>query len=182
MYTPIQIIEQTKKWINEVVVGCDFCPFASKVMKLQTVHFRVEESDAIEVCLETLMEETYRLDNHQDIETSFLILPNTVQQFEEYLTLVDVAEKLLKQKGYEGIYQLASFHPLYRFAGTDDNDAANFTNRSLYPMLHLLREESIERALQNYKEPESIPEHNIHFAREKGLIYMKMLRDSCFSF
>ena len=95
--------------------------------------------------------------------------------------MVDVAERLLKQKGYEGIYQLASFHPLYRFAGTDDNDAANFTNRSLYPMLHLLREESIEKALQHYKEPESIPEYNIHFAREKGLVYMKMLRDACFS-
>lgn len=175
-----QIIEQTKKWINEVVVGCNFCPFASKVMKQQTVHFRVEVSDVSEVCLESLLEELLRLDNDEEIETSFLILPNAVKKFEDYLTLVDVTEMLLKQKGYEGIYQLASFHPLYRFAGTDDNDAANFTNRSLYPMLHLLREESIERALQNYKEPESIPEHNINFAREKGLVYMKMLRDACF--
>lgn len=181
MDTAGQIIEQTKKWINEVVVGCNFCPFASKVMKLQTVYYRVEESDAVEVCLEALLEETFRLDHDQEIETSFLILPNAVKQFEDYLTMVDVAERLLKQKGYEGIYQLASFHPLYRFAGTDDNDAANFTNRSLYPMLHLLREESIEKALQHYKEPESIPERNIHFAREKGLVYMKMLRDACFS-
>jgi uncharacterized protein len=176
-----QVIEQTKNWINKVVVGCNFCPFASKVMKQQTVYYRVEESDASEVCLEVLLDEILRLDYEQHIETSFLILPNAVKQFEDYLTLVDVAEKLIRQKGYEGIYQLASFHPLYRFAGTDDNDAANFTNRSLYPMLHLLREESIEKALQNYKEPETIPEQNIHFAREKGLVYMKMLRDACFS-
>ena len=175
------VIEQTKNWINRVVVGCNFCPFASKVMKQQAVHYRVEESDASEVCLEVLLDEILRLDNDQQIETSFLIMPNAVKQFADYLTLVDVAEKLLRQKGYEGIYQLASFHPLYLFAGTDDQDAANFTNRSLYPMLHLLREESIEKALQNYQEPESIPERNIHFAREKGLVYMKMLRDACFS-
>jgi hypothetical protein len=176
-----QVIEQTKNWINKVVVGCNFCPFASKVLKQQTVHYRVEESDASEVCLEVLLDEILRLDNNPQIETSFLILPNAVIQFADYLTLVDVAEMLLRQKGYEGVYQLASFHPLYRFAGTDDDDAANFTNRSLYPMFHLLREESIEKALQNYKEPETIPEHNIHFAREKGLVYMKMLRDACFS-
>jgi hypothetical protein len=181
MHSSQHVIEQTKNWINRVVVGCNFCPFASKVMKQQTVHYRVEESDASEVCLEVLLDEILRLDNDQQIETSFLIMPNAVKQFSDYLTMVDVAEKLLRQKGYEGIYQLASFHPLYLFAGTDEHDAANFTNRSLYPMLHLLREESIEKALQNYQEPESIPERNIHFAREKGLVYMKMLRDACCS-
>ena len=87
---------------------------------------------------------------------------------------------LLKQKGYNGIYQLASFHPLYRFADSVEDDAANYTNRSLYPMLHLLRESSIDNALEHYKDPEAIPGHNINFAREKGNTYMKMLRDSCF--
>ena len=89
------------------------------------------------------------------------------------------AEKLLKRKGYEGVYQLASFHPHYRFAAASAGDAANYTNRSPYPMLHLLKEESIEKALQHYPNPEQIPERNIQFAREKGPAYMKMLRDSC---
>ncbi len=89
-----------------------------------------------------------------------------------------MSEKILKQKGYEGIYQVASFHPLYLFEGSVENDPANYTNRSVYPMLHLLREESIDKALENYKDPESIPERNILFAREKGLAYMKTLRDA----
>ena len=90
-----------------------------------------------------------------------------------------MAEKLLKQEGYEGIYQLASFHPLYLFADAAPDDAANYTNRSIYPMLHLLREASIDKALKHYKNPDKIPQHNINFAREKGLVYMQMLRDAC---
>jgi hypothetical protein len=93
--------------------------------------------------------------------------------------LVNLAEKLLFDKGYEGVYQVASFHPLYQFEGAQLDDAANYTNRSAYPMLHLLREISIDKALENFKSPENIPDSNINFAREKGLVYMKLLRDSC---
>jgi hypothetical protein len=85
----------------------------------------------------------------------------------------------MEQEGYEGTYQLASFHPDYCFEGEDKNDAANYTNRSVYPMLHLLREDSITKALALYKNPELIPEHNIQLAREKGLLYMQMLRAAC---
>ena len=91
-----------------------------------------------------------------------------------------LAEQRLKQKKYKGIYQLASFHPLYRFAGSTENDAANYTNRSLYPMLHLLREASIDKALEQYKNTENIPIANIALARAKGLDAMTKLRESCF--
>ncbi|WP_315817905.1 DUF1415 family protein [Paraflavitalea speifideaquila] len=74
---------------------------------------------------------------------------------------------------------MASFHPLYQFAGASADDAANYTNRSVYPMLHLLREESIEAALKRYPDPDSIPASNIEFTRNKGTAFMKMLRDSC---
>ncbi len=180
MYTSQQIIEQTKKWINDVVIGCNFCPFAANVVKQQTVFYQVETSDSVNVCLDSFLQETARLDNEINIETSFLIFPNAFKKFDDYLNLVSLAEKLLIQNGYEGIYQLASFHPLYHFARVQENDAANYTNRSVYPMLHLLREASIDKALENYNNPENIPEHNINFAREKGLVYMKMLRDACF--
>jgi uncharacterized protein len=180
MVTSQEIIDQTKKWINDVVVGCNFCPFAANTVKQQTIHYQVETSVALNVCLEAVLQETIRLDNETNIETTLLIFPNAFQQFDDYLDLVSLAEKLLKQKGYEGIYQLASFHPLYQFANSPGNDAANYTNRSVYPMLHLLREESIDKALENYKSPEKIPDRNINFAREKGEVYMKMLRDACF--
>lgn len=179
MYADQQAIAQTKKWINEVVIGCNFCPFAAKVIKQQTVFYRVEESTNMNTCLQTFMKEVVRMDNDKAIETSFLIFTNAFPIFEDYLGLVELAEKLLKQEGYNGIYQLASFHPLYMFAGSAADDAANYTNRSIYPMLHLLRESSIDKALKHYDNPEAIPERNIHFAREKGIVYMKMLRDAC---
>jgi hypothetical protein len=182
MFTDEQVIVQTKKWITDVVIGCNFCPFASKVVKQQTVLYTVERSLKTAVCLEILLQECTRLDEDITIETSFLIFPENFKLFEEYLDFVAIAEKLLKQNGYNGIYQLASFHPLYRFADAPAGDAANYTNRSIYPMLHLLRESSIDKALEYYDNPGSIPENNIQFAREKGIVYMKMLRDQCIHF
>src|SRR5688572_19993020 len=168
MDTSIQVIAQTKKWITDVVIGCNFCPFAAREVKQNKVHYQVEPATALNVCLESFLQECNRLDNEKTIETTLLIFPNAFQSFDDYLNLVEHAEKLILKNGYEGIYQVASFHPLYRFADSSADDAANYTNRSIYPMLHLLREESIEHALQRYADPEQIPERNIRFAREKG--------------
>ena len=173
-----QIIDRTRQWIVDVVIGCNFCPFAANVVKQQTIFYKVEENTEMDACLDSFAGEMKRLDNDAGIETSFLIFPNAFQQFDDYLDLVSLAEKLLKRKSYEGVYQVASFHPLYLFANSDENDPANYTNRSIYPMLQLLREESIDKALANYKDPESIPARNINFAKEKGLAYMRMLRDA----
>lgn len=180
MSSPEKIIEQTKKWINDVIIGCNFCPFAAKVVKQQQVHYEVEESSTIAICLVGFLHGLTRLDKDATIETSFIIYPNHFQLFPDYLHFVSIAENVLRQEGYEGVYQVASFHPLYQFASSELDDAANFTNRSIYPMLHILREESIEKALHHYKNPEEIPKRNIQFAHEKGLVYMKMLRDACF--
>jgi len=174
-----QIIDQTKKWITDVVIGCNFCPFAANVVKQNSVHYLVENLGTPGIWIETLHTEIKRLDTNKNIETSFIIFSNSFEKFDDYLDMLSLAEKLLVKNGYEGIYQIASFHPLYQFAGTDENDASNYTNRSVYPMLHLLREESIDTALANYNDPQNIPERNINFAKEKGLTYMKMLRDAC---
>jgi uncharacterized protein len=173
------IINQTKKWITDVVVGCNFCPFAAKEIKQDTIHYQVETAAEISICLATFLLECIRLDEQTHIETSLLIFPEAFKQFDEYLDLVSLAEKLLKQEGYEGIYQVASFHPLYSFANAPADDAANYTNRSVYPMLHLLREERVEQALLKYPDPEQIPERNIRFTRGKGIAYMKLLREAC---
>lgn len=174
-----QIIAQTQKWITDVVIGLNFCPFAAKEVKQNKVYYRVENNADIKTVIEAFLQECVRLDEHEKIETTLLILPDSFANFDDYLKLITLAEKALKKKGYEGVYQVASFHPKYCFAGSDDNDAANYTNRSVYPMLHLLREESIDAALARYETPEDIPERNIKFTREKGIAYMKMLRDSC---
>ncbi len=179
MESPEKIIAQTKKWITEVVAGCNFCPFAAKELKYDSIYYIVVEGSEKAVFLETLIIELQHLDNKPDIETSIIIIPNALQKFEDYLEIISISESLLKKEGYEGMYQLASFHPLYQFEGCPIDDAANYTNRSLYPMIHILREESIENALSKYPNPEQIPNRNIDFARKKGLIYMQMLRDSC---
>jgi len=179
MNTTATIVDQTKKWIARVVIGCNFCPFAARELKRNSIHFQVEVSGDLNVCVRSFMHECIRLDKDDTIETSLLIFPNAFQTFDDYLDLLALAERELRKAGYEGIYQVASFHPLYRFAGSRENDAANYTNRSVYPMLHLLREQTIEKALQNYGAPEQIPERNILFAYDKGLEYMKMLRNSC---
>ncbi len=173
------IIDQTKKWINKVIVGCNFCPFASNVIKQQAVHYQVDAGLFSTFSSDSFLNELIRLDEDEKIETSFLIYPNSFESFDDYLDMVALAEAFLEENEYDGVYQLASFHPLYQFANSTLDDAANYTNRSIYPMLHLLREVSIDKALEHYKDPEEIPNRNINFAREKGQDYMKMLRDAC---
>jgi hypothetical protein len=179
MADDLQIIEQTKTWIKVLVVGCNFCPFAARVVKQQLVHYQVERATTVSAGKDALLEECKRMDQEASIATTLLIFPHAFPSLEEYLDFVFKSEKLMKQRGYDGIYQLASFHPLYQFAGTETNDPENYTNRSIYPMLHLLREDDITKALEHYPDSSKIPESNINFARDKGATYMKMLRDSC---
>jgi uncharacterized protein len=174
-----QIIEQTKNWIQKVVIGLNFCPFANREFKNNSIRYQVENGTTRTDAREALLKECKRLDKDKSIATTLIIFPNAFQEFDVYLQHVALAEKLLQQKGYEGIYQLATFHPLYQFENSTPDDPANYTNRSIYPMLHLLREDHIRKAVQFYGNAEAIPEQNIQFAREKGEVYLKMLRDSC---
>ena len=174
-----QAIEATRNWINKVVIGCHFCPFAAREMQRNSIHYRVEESLDKASCLLSLIRECERLDTEENIETTLLIFPNAVASFRAYLDLVALSEKLLKKQKYEGIYQLAGFHPDYRFSGSPVNDAANYTNRSPLPAIQVLREESISKALAHYPhKPETIPKNNVAFARSKGLAFMKALKES----
>ncbi len=145
-------------------------------MLRKSVRYVVLPEVAMESSLESLAEELRYLDSTEEIETTLIIFPNHFADFEEYLDLVDLAEALSVDQGYEGIYQIASFHPNYCFSDAEDDDPANYTNRSPYPMLHLLREDSITEALENFPDPEGIPARNIAFAKGKGLAYMKLLR------
>lgn len=119
------------------------------------------------------------LDKTPDTETSFLIFPVGFGRFRDYLNFVKKAEDMISAKKYDGIYQLATFHPEYSFAGAPEDDPANYTNRSVFPMLHLLREEAVTKAVMHFPAPETIPQKNIDYARNKGLQYMQWLRSSC---
>jgi hypothetical protein len=164
-----------KSWIDKVIVGLNFCPFAKKEMERNTVRYAIFPSIQINDALSHLLDELALLDQQQDIQTTLLVFPMGFADFEFYLDMLELANSLISQGGYGGIYQLASFHPDYCFDGEDQDDPANYTNRSPYPILHILREASIEAVLKRYPEPESIPENNITKARELGSSYLQAL-------
>ncbi len=179
MHTNDTIISQTKKWITDVVVGCNFCPFAGREVKRGSIFYEVVDTEEKQEVLEKLAAMMQQLDENDSIETSLLILPEGFGDFEDYLLLVELAEKLIEQEDYEGVYQVASFHPGYLFAGSNDEDPSNYTNRSPYPMLHLLREACVTRAIDCHPDINSVPEQNIAFTKEKGLQYMQQLLAAC---
>ena len=173
------IIEQTKKWITDVVVGLNFCPFAARELRRNSIAYdviRSASSTTVLVALATAMKE---MNASPEIETRFLLLPQGFGRFSAYLKLVSSTTQLIKSSGYEGVYQVASFHPQYFFAGSRPTDAANYTNRSPHPMLQILREESVSRAVASYPDTHKIPERNTAFAREKGLTAMQALLTAC---
>lgn len=170
---------QTENWIKSVVIGCNFCPFTAKAMLRKSIRYVVLPEVTLENSLEAFVKELQHLDCTNDVETTLIIFPNNFANFEQYLDLLELAETLAADQGYDGIYQVASFHPEYCFAGSDNDDPANYTNRSIYPMLHILREVSISNVLENFPDPEGIPQRNIDFAHRKGLVYMQVLRAAC---
>ena len=131
-----------------------------------------------EALLQSLLLECLRLDQQPEIETSLVIMPE-LEDFEDYLDVLDWAEQLLQQQGYEGVYQLASFHPDYCFAGATPNDASNYTNRAPYATLHLIREQTISRLTALHPDPESIPERNIALTEKLGISSLKQLLAAC---
>lgn len=173
-----KLIAQTKKWIVDVVIGCNFCPFALREVKRETIYFNVIEGNRTAV-LKALSVILQKMNEDAGMETVFLLVPKNFSRFPDFLKLVAAANTLLKKEGYEGVYQIASFHPSYLFAGSNLNDPANYTNRSPYPMLQILREESVSRAVDSYPDTHKIPERNTAFARQKGLAYMQSLRAAC---
>jgi hypothetical protein len=173
------IIFQTKKWITDVVAGCGFCPFVSKEIKRGSIHYEVLPEATAAAALAKLVAMLYQLDNDEEIETSLLILPHSFDSFDAYLALLEMAEAIIEKENHDGIYQVASFHPAYLFAGSTDKDPANYTNRSPYPMLHILREASVTKAVDGYDGIDEVPNRNIRFANEKGLDHMQKLLLAC---
>lgn len=178
--TESQIITQTQNWINSVVIGCNFCPFAAKAMLKKSIRYVVLSGATTVSSLEAFADELRYLKNSEDFETTFVIFTDSFLDFDKYLDLVMLAEGVVSSKTWKGVFQVAGFHPDYCFTDVDADDPANFTNRSLYPMLHILREESVTKAIENFPNLDSIPERNIAFSQNKGLEYMRLLRAACF--
>ncbi|MFA0809910.1 DUF1415 domain-containing protein [Microbulbifer epialgicus] len=170
------VIQAVEQWLTDVVVGLNLCPFARKPMRAGQIRYVASTSKTDEALLADLLIELQRLDSTPEDEllTTLLIIPNHLRDFADYNQFLDQAEWLLERNNYSGTYQLASFHPDYQFADTTPEDAENLTNRAPYPILHLIREENLEKMIELYPNPESIPENNIR--RVESLSHKEKLR------
>ncbi|MCI2284536.1 DUF1415 domain-containing protein [Colwellia sp. MSW7] len=169
------VISATKQWLEEVIIGLNFCPFAKKEFVNNTICFHESVTDQVKPALHELIEQCRYLQAHDDLETTLIIYRDGFRGFERYLDLVDYGNDLLVNSGFEGIFQLASMHPEYCFDGEDYEDSSNFTNRSPYPIIHIIREASLAKVLSVYNEPEKIPENNIILANKKGANYFQQI-------
>jgi len=164
------IIAATRLWLERSVIGLNLCPFAESVYRADRVRFRVSEQRSASALLDDLRSELRELQAADPLrcETTLLIHPWVLTDFIEYNDFLDVCEATIVELGLEGELQVASFHPRYQFAGTQSEDIENYTNRSPYPMLHLLREASIERAVAAVPDTAEIYRRNIRTLRDLG--------------
>lgn len=170
-------IQQTRKWIASFVIGLNLCPFAKKPFKENKIHYQVFDLAEEEALVMFLAEQLLYLKNisTEIAETTVVIVPNLLHDFEDYLDFLEVAQELLVSLNLEGIIQIASFHPQYQFAETDADDVSNYTNRSPYPLFHLIREKSIEKAVSVYPNAKQIPQRNIKTLEDLQLDTVKKL-------
>jgi hypothetical protein len=157
-----------RQWLESLVIKLNLCPFAGRELLNDRVRFAVTSATSEDELLNALQTELELLGTDTSIETTLLIHPQVLGDFAAYNQFLDAADGLLKYLELEGIYQVASFHPDYQFGGTEPDDVENFTNRSPYPLLHLLREESLERAIAEFPDAEKIPERNITLMKSMG--------------
>ncbi len=160
----IQKIErEVQQWLEDVVIGLNLCPFAAKPNRNKQIKIFVSEATTEETLLEDVLQELMNLDSKtaEELETTLVAIPNMLQDFMDYNFFLDWVDALIKQQDWEGTFQIATFHPDYCFGGAEPEDDENLTNRSPYPVLHLIREESMAKVLKHYPNPEAIPDTNI---------------------
>ncbi len=177
--THSDIAEIVSRWVDAFVVGMNLCPFAKREVAKQRVRYAVTDSTSTEQLLAALGDELVLLAADDAIETSLLIHPYVLQSFDDYNQFLDIVDDLLTDLNLDGVFQIASFHPRYQFAGTAPDDAENYTNRSPYPLLHILREDSLEHAIATYPDVDEIPGRNTEMMNAMGAQKLRMLMQTC---
>lgn len=165
-----EITAATRHWLEKAVIGLNLCPFAKAVHVKKQVRYAVTAAETADELLAELAHEFELMVNTdpKQLDTILLIHPKAMGAFIDYHFFLQEADALLRNEGYEGVFQIASLHPQYEFAGSEPDDIENYTNRSPYPTLHLLREASIDRAVAAFPDPESIYERNMDTLRGLG--------------
>ena len=169
-FDPAQIETDVRRWLERAVIGLNLCPFAKAVYVKDQVRIVISDASTERALLEELGEELALLRDTpaDEIDTTLLVHPQVLGDFLDYNDFLGDADALVEAMDLDGVLQVASFHPQYQFAGSEPDDADNLTNRAPYPILHLLREASIDRAVAAYPDPDAIIERNIATVRELG--------------
>lgn len=168
--TQQECIDATRRWLARAVIALNLCPFAKAVHVKGQVRYAVSAASDAEALLADLERELRFLAEADpaEVDTTLLIHPHALRDFLDFNDFLDVADAAVAELGLEGVLQVASLHPRFQFAGTDPDDITNFTNRSPYPTLHLLREDSVDRAVEAFPEAERIYETNMETLRRLG--------------
>ncbi len=166
-----EVERKTLGWVRDFVVGLNLCPFARPLLGSDVLRVKVCEATDDKGVAGALLDEIELIQtaSEAEIATTLVVFPNALQRFDTYLAFLDGAQQLLEEMDLVGVLQLASFHPDYQFAGEPIEAASHFTNRAPFPMIHLLREDMVTRALETYPNPEQIPERNVQRLDDLGL-------------
>ena len=170
MDAPEDPIADTRRWLERAVIGLNLCPFAKAVHAKGQVRWVLSDASTPEALLAELGEELafLRDADASEVDTTLIVHPQVLQDFVDYNDFLGDADNLVEVMELDGVLQVASFHPQYQFADSDPDDIENFTNRSPYPTLHLLREDSVSRAVEAFPDPDVIVERNVETLRKLG--------------
>jgi hypothetical protein len=165
-----RVLADTRRWLERAVIGLNLCPFAKAVHVKQQIHYAVYHQADEAGLLDALLFEAAQLQAHEAVvrDTTLLIAPQALAEFLDFNDFTGRAERRLARAGYDGVLQLASFHPKFQFAGSEEGDITNATNRSPYPILHLLREDSVSQAVDAFPDAGEIFERNIETLERLG--------------
>ena len=185
MSTSDLIEQHIRAWLESFIVGLNLCPFARPVIASDGLRIAICESEDLDQHHRAFLTELdlIQQSTEQEIATTLLVMPNVLANFDDYLMFIDNAEALIEELGLDGAIQLASFHPEYLFDGESEGSASHFSNRSPYPVVHFLREEMLTDALDEFANPEQIPQRNISTLEKIGraeieLRWQQLKRDS----
>ena len=174
-----KIIAAVRQWVETLIIGMNLCPFAKRELAKNRVRFIVTGATTDDELMAALQAELEFLDSDPSVETTLLIHPRVLQGFDDYNQFLNFTDRFLAQLRLGGVYQIASFHPDYQFNGTNPDDAENYTNRSPYPLLHLLREKSLERVIADYPDTDQIPARNIELMNRCGQDKLQAIIQAC---
>jgi hypothetical protein len=172
-FTDSDVETKIWKWLDTVVIGENLCPFAKAPRQRKQIRLLVVEEVAVAQILTILANECSFLSSNPQTETSLVAMSNGLTNFYDYLDILDMAQQLLEELNYEGVFQLASFHPAYLFESEPADSVSHYTNRAPFPIFHLIREASITKALAFVDDPDAIPARNIEHAHKLGVAFFK---------